>query len=44
VLQGEEVVDLDPSSEEAKELQQKYARQHVESNVKLEPELNFDGE
>ncbi|KAG2135386.1 uncharacterized protein EDB93DRAFT_826863 [Suillus bovinus] len=48
VLEGEQVVDLDPDSEEAKELQQKYARRHLGSNAdryaELEPELDSDGE
>ncbi|KAG1901238.1 uncharacterized protein F5891DRAFT_1223940 [Suillus fuscotomentosus] len=48
VLEGEQAVDLDPDSEEAKELQQKYARRHIGSNAdcyaELEPELDSDGE
>ncbi|KAG1751811.1 hypothetical protein EDB19DRAFT_1673696 [Suillus lakei] len=48
VLEGEEVVDLDPDSEEAKELQKKYSRRQLGSNsdryVELEPELDSDGE
>ncbi|KAG1810523.1 hypothetical protein EV424DRAFT_1558029 [Suillus variegatus] len=48
VLEGEEVVDLEPDSEEAKELQKKYSRRQVGSNadryVELEPELDSDGE
>ncbi|KAG1888487.1 uncharacterized protein F5891DRAFT_966121 [Suillus fuscotomentosus] len=48
VLEGEQVVDLDPDSEETKELQQKYARRHIGSNAdryaELEPELDSDGE
>jgi hypothetical protein len=48
VLEDEQVVDLDPDSEEAKELQQKYARRQLASNadryVELEPELDSDGE
>ncbi|KAG1857731.1 hypothetical protein DFJ58DRAFT_715929 [Suillus subalutaceus] len=48
VLEGEEVVDLDPDSEEAKELRQKYARRHLGSNAdryaEPEPELDSDGE
>jgi hypothetical protein len=42
------VIDLDPDSEEAKELQKKYARRQLGSNadryVELEPELGSDGE
>ncbi|KAG2112682.1 uncharacterized protein F5147DRAFT_771225 [Suillus discolor] len=48
VLEGEEVVDLDPDSEEAKEFQKKHSRRQVGSNadryVELEPELDSDGE
>ncbi|KAG2151397.1 hypothetical protein DEU56DRAFT_777680 [Suillus clintonianus] len=48
VLEDEEVVDLDPDSEEAKELQKKYARRQLGSNAdryaELEPELDSDGE
>ncbi|KAG2742694.1 hypothetical protein P692DRAFT_20747681 [Suillus brevipes Sb2] len=48
VLEGEQAVDLDPDSEEAKELQQKYSRRHIGSNAdryqELEPELDSDGE
>jgi len=48
VLEGEEAVDLDPDSEEAKELQKKYARRHLGSNAdryaEPEPELDSDGE
>ncbi|KAG1816853.1 uncharacterized protein BJ212DRAFT_178649 [Suillus subaureus] len=48
VLEGEEAVDLDPDSEEAKELQQKYAQRHLGSNAdryaEPEPELDSDGE
>jgi hypothetical protein len=44
VPEGEEVVDTDPGSEEAKEPQQKYALRHVGFNVEFEPELDFDGE
>lgn len=48
VLEDESVDDLDPDSEEAKELQQKYARRQLGSNadryVELEPELDSDGE
>lgn len=48
VLEDEQVDDLDPDSEEAKELQQKYARRQLGSNadryVELEPELDSDGE
>ncbi|KAG1750493.1 uncharacterized protein EDB91DRAFT_1244070 [Suillus paluster] len=48
VLEDEEVVDLDPDSEEAKELQKKYARRQLGSNAdryaEPEPELDSDGE
>ncbi|KAG2029758.1 hypothetical protein BDR03DRAFT_906457 [Suillus americanus] len=48
VLEGEETIDLDPNSEEAKELQQKYARRYLGSNAdryaEPEPELDSDGE
>jgi len=48
VLEDEEEIDLDPDSEEAKELQKKYARRQLGSNadryVEPEPELGSDGE
>lgn len=48
VLEDEEVIDIDPESEEAKELQKKYARRQLGSNadryVEPEPELGSDGE
>ncbi|KAG2353122.1 hypothetical protein BDR07DRAFT_1615157 [Suillus spraguei] len=48
VLEDEEVVALDPDSEEAKELQKKYSRRQLGSNadryVEPEPELDSDGE
>ena len=48
VLEDEEVVDLEPDSEEAKELERKYARRHLGTNadryVEPEPVLNSDGE
>jgi hypothetical protein len=48
VLEDEELIDLDPDSEEAKELQKKFARRQLGSNadryVELEPELGSDGE
>lgn len=48
VLEDEEVVDLEADSEEAKELEKKYARRHLGTNadryVEPEPVLNSDGE
>ncbi|OJA20276.1 putative protein 28 [Rhizopogon vesiculosus] len=48
VLEDEELIDLDPDSEEAKELQKKYQRRQLASNadryVEPEPELGSDGE
>ena len=47
VLEGEEAEELDPDSEEAKELERKYARRHLGTNadryVEPEPILNSDG-
>ncbi|KAH7924987.1 hypothetical protein BV22DRAFT_1065699 [Leucogyrophana mollusca] len=48
VLEDEQVEELDPDSEEAKELQQKFSRRQLGTNadryVELEPELDSDGE
>ncbi|EGN92604.1 hypothetical protein SERLA73DRAFT_190779 [Serpula lacrymans var. lacrymans S7.3] len=48
VLEDEETIELDPDSEEAKELQRKYARRQLGSNAdryaEVEPELGSDGE
>ncbi|KAH7911851.1 hypothetical protein BJ138DRAFT_1234917 [Hygrophoropsis aurantiaca] len=48
VLEDEQVEELDPDSEEAKELQQRYSRRQLGTNadryVEPEPELGSDGE
>ena len=47
VLEGEEVVELEPDSEDAKELARKYAKRRLESNAdryaEPEPVLNSEG-
>lgn len=47
VLEDEELVDIDPESEEYKESQRKYSRRQLTSNAdrynEPEPELNSDG-
>ena len=47
VLEDEEIVELEPDSEDAKELARKYAKRRLESNadryVEPEPVLNSEG-
>lgn len=48
VLEEEELVEIDPDSEEAKEFQKRYSKRQLGSNadryVEPEPELNSNGE